>query len=851
MMKSRVAQVALSLGMMWGATACDGCDDPGADQPDGGAQSCSMGEVHNPITGLCQRVDKDDLDMNGPPTDLSLDMGGDGTNDRLDLGPEMRPLPDMRLVEVDVGPDDRCKRGLDSDSDGLDNACECTLNTDPGSSDTDGDGLPDGYEDANGNCRTDGLETQPTVADTDSDGISDGDEVNAGLDPLNFDTDSDGLLDGVEYQTCLDPTKADTDDDGIEDGVEDANQDGKIGICPDRMYAASCAQGEYDPCKADTDGDGEPDGQEVNFLSCRQEFLDAIPAPTLLSDLASDFKMAIAPQAQSAAVAGSAAYAFNHPQASYAGFVSPVTVAVSDVEQMRDLLLNRVRTQYPNASFDSTGRRTSTHEGFEAVTSIRIDLGSAGRPDTGRDFALQGLLSSGSVSHGLAGTFATSGDNLVLVAGIVQQSTNVFLVTGAVASRSVYGDRAASTGYLMDDVTGSGNIASFDEEIESACVAYRVDDRPRADFIWIIDGSGSMSEENDSVKNYADEFVQILTASNLDWRLGVVSSNCDNITADLGVPAEVRGLFGGSGLSADCPAFPNVGFTPYRYKNGMLCAENNAFFTQDPQKFKACIQEMGRPTGGSVITPAAVTEYTVTMAPAAIGRALPRSETNISKLRPDAATIVISVTDEFDDLIERKMGWADAGSGNNLPNDPTTDPNFDSAGLDMLVQPFVDYMSLPESLATVFGIYWVPGQTCSTASEAAAGIDRVVSKTGGTAGNICSGNIQTTLAAIAQASAGLASGLRVEGAPLPSTLGVRRGNVQTQLLELPPRSRQQGWDYDAVTNAVSFFGTNPPQTSDRVVITYKRWKNSLFICTSDSDCGTGAQKAQCIDGTCR
>ncbi len=64
----------------------------------------------------------------------------------------------------------------DDDSDGLGNAEEDVLGTDPNDPDTDDDGLNDGDEVARG--------TNPLVADTDGDGVSDGDEVEQGTDPL-------------------------------------------------------------------------------------------------------------------------------------------------------------------------------------------------------------------------------------------------------------------------------------------------------------------------------------------------------------------------------------------------------------------------------------------------------------------------------------------------------------------------------------------------------------------------------------------------------------------------------------------------------------------------------------------
>ena len=843
-----VKTVALSaLVGAWLSMGCRGCTDDTIPEQTDPAEECGPDERYNPISGECEltRINQPPPDNNTPDEDMGADPEPSDMPPEAEPDEGRAPPPDMPMVMVDLrDDDDRCAAGIDSDGDGLDNDCECNFMPqplDPGNSDTDGDGLSDGYEDENKNCMADGTETLPFVADTDSDGIDDGIEANTpGLNPLKLDSDGDGIPDGVEYDSCLDPTSIDTDGDGIEDGIEDANKDGQIGICPDRMYEPGCAQGEYDPCKADTDGDGELDGDEVNFLGCREEFYQQIPAPNLLESGAGDYKLAIAEQAQGAPVSGLNAHAFNHPQQSYAGFIVSLPRPGGSVEDLRGWVLAQIQSEFPGARLASNGRRTVTHDGFDAIVSVKFDMGEAGQADVGRDRALRGLAGVGSVSHGLGGSFNASISNLSMVTGIIDRGGGQFLVTAALASDAVYESRSLETGYLIDDTTSAMSVATMAEELEEACVAYRVDERPKVDFIWVIDGSGSMDDENNLVKNYASDFAQILTASNLDWRAGVVSSNCQGLAEDTGISMEIKQLFGatgGGGFTSPCPTLPIGGGG---LKNGELCGRDGAFFTSDPVKFEGCIDQ----AAGQSIT----SEHTITVAAAAIDRALPRAPNNPVKLREGAATVIISVTDEFDDHIQGKMGWRDAGGAGEPPNDLAGGVDYNQ--LDMVVQPFIDYFQRPESAATAFGIFWIPGQPCSTAAEAAAGIERIVNQTGGTAGNICDGTLQATLASIAEASAGLASGLRLEGLPLPSTIGVRVGDVSTQMIQEPPRSREQGWDYDSVTNAVSFNGADPPQTSDRVVITYRRWKSSVQGCMSDEDCENDFQKYQCRDGVC-
>jgi hypothetical protein len=90
----------------------------------------------------------------------------------------------------------------DRDGDGLDDATEDVIGTDPDNPDTDGNGLPDGY------C-------MPQVDDTDGDGIDDSVFVCAG-----YDFDGDGLSDAEEIALGTNFLVTDTDGDKVSDGVE-------------------------------------------------------------------------------------------------------------------------------------------------------------------------------------------------------------------------------------------------------------------------------------------------------------------------------------------------------------------------------------------------------------------------------------------------------------------------------------------------------------------------------------------------------------------------------------------------------------------------------------------------------
>ena len=146
--------------------------------------------------------------------------------------PDVTPTPDPVLDSDGDGIPDYYEEQLGtdpyseySDDDQLDDALEILLGFDPLSSDTDGDGISDDQEDNDGDGMTIlqelELGTYLWTDDSDIDGLKDGDEVIIyGTDPLSPDTDGDGIADGDELKLGIDPMSTDSDDDGIPDNQE-------------------------------------------------------------------------------------------------------------------------------------------------------------------------------------------------------------------------------------------------------------------------------------------------------------------------------------------------------------------------------------------------------------------------------------------------------------------------------------------------------------------------------------------------------------------------------------------------------------------------------------------------------
>lgn len=181
---------------------------------------------------------------------------------------------DLREAEEGTHPQ-RDQR--DVDMDGLDNAAEAAHGTSPYLYDTDYDGMADGFEVAAGrNPMFPEGEPQPgfyeqvlaSRFDADSDGLLDAVEAQLGTDPASANTDRDRFSDADEVGSWgeamrLDPLSPDSDGDGRIDGFDsdssrDEADDDFDGLDNTLEHTLGTSTDHYD-----TDGDGATDGLEV------------------------------------------------------------------------------------------------------------------------------------------------------------------------------------------------------------------------------------------------------------------------------------------------------------------------------------------------------------------------------------------------------------------------------------------------------------------------------------------------------------------------------------------------------------------------------------------------------------
>lgn len=222
-------------------------------------------------------------DPNNPDTD------GDGENDSLEVGANV-------LTPLDTDGDgiiDALESSIvDTDGDGVfdeadpANTDPCVPNINAGPCDQDNDGLTNAQEGT--------LGTDPTNADTDADGINDGTEVTNGSNPLNpcdpddsspdcqVDTDADGVTDaqeGVDGTSISDPCSyvvasislpitsgEDCDNDGLLDTDEITNGSNPFDPCDPNNAGIDCINGIYLPTGFSPNGSGPGMNEQLEIL---------------------------------------------------------------------------------------------------------------------------------------------------------------------------------------------------------------------------------------------------------------------------------------------------------------------------------------------------------------------------------------------------------------------------------------------------------------------------------------------------------------------------------------------------------------------------------------------------------
>lgn len=765
----------------------------------------------------------------------------EGETDPLSADTDADGIPDGVERDSELGLD---PTNPDTDGDGLPDGMEDfnrnglyepdKKETDPTNPDTDGDRISDGCEDTNANGQLDEGETDPRSVDSDGDNLTDGEECptipatscpnfdNVGhciTDPTRADTDGDGLSDFIELTSNYgsnihsDPRKEDTDGDGVPDGLEDLNRNGSY----------DPALGELNPIDPMTDGE-TPDGQRPQAQACQNTDIPTVLETSILlpdsggPDRELGFKFAYdpdyvaTPQTYSNTVGSVlASWTLDHPTLPITGFVlskrpgSGVSNAID--QSLLDAQSIGGDTFFPRSftTWDGYDARLTTHR-FESLGASTVTVRNGIVKALSGSSNVQGLPTSGGFS---ASTFELSlltvyrsNEQVMLVGAIIPFSTS----TGTEDAHEV----------AADDLTNGTGLASYSDRIAvsstgdplKSCNIFRITQLPVVDFLFVIDDTGSMGQEQDALKLATDDIFTAIQSSLISARWTMAST-------------EIGASSGGDGSISHCgllqsPKGPNGSiWAPFtaEYKPAFQCRVKDPFGVQN------CSDSfIGADEYGLLCSKWAIDYFQ--------GRRGTFRPEDLQ--RPRSELIVVIITDEDEDISN--------ANGDRIPVQDRQDllsffgvTSWNQLTIDLIGATFVDYYkntasSSPYGKATPFLIYRKNSASDRRVYYEFIDEDPNTFPSGATMDINDLTQIPEFVQKIIRAANGLAS--KFNPVHVPITVGMRvvvQRAFSTDSWSLD-HSFVDGWSYDQVANTMVFFGPERPQLLDSFAISYAYWE---------------------------
>ncbi len=711
---------------------------------------------------------------------------------RGELGPDARLLLD--------GPPGACAAGADSDGDtiaDLDEGCAS-------SRDSDGDGIPDHL-------------------DLDSDGDGRPDKLEAGdSDPATppLDTDLDGYPDVVD---------GDSDNDGVLDQIEDRNGDGLLGCClkscgelragcPTPRAPDACGPGQS--CSGGTclpaldlicaRGESDPRSKDTFLTGSDLSLANTICSPTgplnpaglkplqLKSDQPGDWSVALEEKATytlytiAGAGAKTAAAALDHAdkgaQVAVAGFVlsRPSQHAlVADEASAAQLAVTGAPPGAGVPSLRASGSPGLSHDGYPRVAATTIDLSDASKATISavRDELVAKLL--GVAPGALGGAPPALGSpttNFVIRFSTVLRPDGRTVMIGAVTDAKADNALANDTSLAALDLANGTALAVDGKATIAECEAMRQKaGKPMVDLIWVMDESGSMSDNRASISANATQLFSYALASGLDFRVGVTNVNNPN--------GSFRSAVGKFCSSASTDQTD-------------LGGEDRFLSPGEQATFSACVQNPPGYEPGS--------EFPLVNAAEAVLRHLPRAPSDPRRVRSGAKLLVIIATDEVPNELYGKLP-ASSYTQCTLPASTQT-------AVDTAIGPYRDLFQgkvIPEAEAMVHVIGGVCNNACG--AELAHGYKELTAAIGGQLFDVCQKNIQGSLLLIFDDIIAASSPFKLSYAPISASLKVAIDGALVQ------RSQWSGFKYHSGANAIWFSGGVKLKPGSVVMVSYRRW----------------------------
>lgn len=587
--------------------------------------------------------------------------------------------------------------------------------------------------------------------------------------------------------------RVDNDDDKLPDQSEDRNQNGEVD------------PGETNPNQADTDGDGIDDELEVSTLACSKvndrpfEVLDIPGADSMILMDAQVRERATLRTMDNRAPGASLV----DPDLDVAAILisKRPSAGVNTPSAQRDAEKRALIQPLGEIAAERT-RTLVTVQGYDAEqASFTLRLRA---PTTAR--ALAGQLASGMLNGvALMGTPAAGGamtNEVVVNLLTIMRSPAQVVILAAVAPGGPPSDAAL---IRVEELTDGSNVARRESFTRHVCDQFIAQEKQAVDIIWVVDDSGSMEDDQMAVRTAADAMAEVLTNGGVDYRLGVARTFATDENS------RQRGRLEGRGL------------------------------TSDLDEFKEQIV-VGADGGWEPLLETGIL---------AIDRLLPRTAAGMpaeaDKLREDAATVIVHMSDERDQTIECLAcgGCEDAEGEQRFCADPAAQTEIDR---------FISQYT--QRGAITFAIVGDLPNGCQQSAtrddfEPGQGMVEVANGTGGHFGSLC-GDMRQNVEDIARAATGIVSDYQLTQFPASASIRVAKGSAGAGVAI--PRSRTNGWDYDPVRNRITFFGDARPVKGEEIVVGYRRWDwkgnpnrppDACDLCELNTSCNPELDTAVC------
>ena len=355
------------------------------------------------------------------------------------------------------------------------------------------------------------------------------------------------------------------------------------------------------------------------------------------------------------------------------------------------------------------------------------------------------------------------------------------VVMGAVARKAAYQNSYQDTGLLVDDLSnGTAFTLASGKLRNDGCEPSVITNLPVADIIWVVDESGSMSDNRKDIVNNANNFFNRAKAAGVDFRMGVT-----NVCTPHGT---------------------------YNWAVGKFCSKISSTTSDDggddrfllPKEqaiFSSCIQNPPGYEGGS--------EYGLVNARAAVEHHLPRAVNDPRRIRKGATLVIIVATDEVPNSLTNTIGYSNFKTCS-LPVD--TQKQLDTRLVEFL-EVFSGKVN-PEAQA----MFHVIGGVCSNScgAQVAHGYRELAHALGGQVGDVCQKNLGNTLQVIINSIVGKVSPVKMKHVPISSTLALSINGMAVK------RSLAKGFVYNAASNSLAFINV-PYKKGSKIVIGYKLW----------------------------